>query len=92
MKQKYVLYSSYCFLLLHLLFVGQKNRWEEDYWPPTPEHVKKKQEQILVIQKYQSFNKSVISGVPEFILMCIEVGKQLNMIYLLQEMIVYNII
>jgi len=28
---------------------------------------------------------NVISGVPEFILMCIEVGKQLNMIYLLQD-------
>ena len=29
-------------------YLGEKSRWEEDYWPPTPEHVKEKQRQIQV--------------------------------------------
>ena len=29
--------------------LGEKTRWEEEFWPPTPEHVKEKQNQIKVI-------------------------------------------
>ena len=42
--------NNYCDISKKIL--GEKSRWEEDYWPPTPEHVKEKQRQIQVGMKF----------------------------------------